>query len=81
MTVRRSLSRFLVVFVSGASAAVFAAPDGWAQAPRAAYGYVTTNLNQRAGPGTQYPPLQVIPSRSQVLINGCLPDFSWCEGV
>ena len=60
---------------------MLALDESRAQEARAAYAYVTANLNQRAGPGTQFPPIVVIPNRSQVLINGCLPNLAWCEGT
>ena len=80
MQLRRSLSCIVVALLSGAGGAVLAMGESQAQEARAAYAYVTANLNQRAGPGTQFPPVTVIPDRSQVLINGCLPNFTWCEG-
>ena len=80
MPIRRSLSFVLVALLSGAGGAVLVAEESQAQEARAAYAYVTANLNQRAGPGTQFPPIVVIPARSQVLINGCLPNLCLVRG-
>ena len=41
--------------------------------------YVTTDLNMRAGPGTHYHRIGVIPARHQVHIYTCLRNTSWCE--
>jgi uncharacterized protein YraI len=46
----------------------------------AAVAVPSANLNQRAGPGTQYPPLQVIPRGASVTLYGCISGLSWCEG-
>lgn len=42
-------------------------------------GYVLTDVNLRAGPGTGYPALDVIPAGEQVTIHGCLSDRAWCD--
>jgi uncharacterized protein YraI len=42
-------------------------------------GYAVTNVNQRAGPGTEYPVLLTVPRNGPVSILGCLPDHAWCE--
>ncbi|HET7714728.1 MAG TPA: DUF6600 domain-containing protein [Bauldia sp.] len=81
MPTRPRLPSLAVALLSGAASVLLALDESRAQEARAAYGYVTANLNQRAGPGTQYPAMQVIPARSQVTINGCLPNLAWCEGV
>lgn len=54
--------------------AVFASP-----AMAASSGTVTTDLNLRAGPSTQYPVVTSIPSSSSVLVYGCNADVSWCD--
>jgi uncharacterized protein YraI len=41
--------------------------------------YVNTNVNQRAGPGTNYPVITIVPARARVTVHGCLTDFSWCD--
>jgi uncharacterized protein YraI len=50
-----------------------------ANAASAATGYVTANVNERAGPGTNFPPITVIPAGAPVTIYGCLSDDSWCD--
>ena len=42
-------------------------------------GYVTQNLNLRAGPDEGYPPVKLIRERESVIISGCLDDLKWCE--
>jgi uncharacterized protein YraI len=42
-------------------------------------GYPVTNVNLRAGPGTNYPVIVVVPARSWISIRGCLADYGWCE--
>ncbi|RAI03862.1 hypothetical protein DLJ53_05165 [Acuticoccus sediminis] len=51
--------------------------------PAAAYaqsaGSVTTDLNLRSGPGSNYPVLTTIPAGDEVVVNGCVTDTSWCQ--
>jgi uncharacterized protein YraI len=42
---------------------------------------VTTNLNQRAGPGIRFPVLVVVPAGAPVTLFGCVRDLSWCDGA
>jgi uncharacterized protein YraI len=42
-------------------------------------GYVVDNVNERAGPSTDYPAVVVIPAGSPVVIYGCLADYTWCD--
>jgi len=44
-------------------------------------GYPVTNVNLRAGPGTEYPVIVTVPSRAPISILGCLPDYSWCDSL
>jgi uncharacterized protein YraI len=44
-------------------------------------GYPVTNVNLRAGPGTYYPALLVVPARAPISIRGCLGDYAWCEVI
>ena len=57
-------------------ALVMAAPVGAAQTT---IGYTTVDLNLRAGPGTQYPILAVMPAGARVDIHGCTADYRWCD--
>lgn len=52
---------------------------GVAPAPAQEIASVTTDLNLRAGPGTQYPVITTIPYGSQVRVYGCLRGYSWCD--
>lgn len=42
-------------------------------------GVATTSVNMRAGPGTQYPVVNVVPHRASFPIHGCAADGSWCD--
>lgn len=39
----------------------------------------TADVNLRAGPGTQYPPVSVIPYGHSVSLFGCTSGFTWCD--
>ncbi|WP_159347544.1 SH3 domain-containing protein [Roseomonas harenae] len=45
----------------------------------AAPGFATGNVNLRAGPGTNYPQVTVVPAGAPVEIIGCLGGYSWCD--
>ena len=71
------------VKTTGLAALAVAVLAGWvtpasAQKPN---GYPVTNVNLRAGPGTDYPVLVTVPARSPIAILGCLPDYGWCDSV
>lgn len=42
-------------------------------------GYVTTNVNLRAGPDTSYPAVAVLGAGSPLDIFGCLDAYTWCD--
>jgi uncharacterized protein YraI len=42
-------------------------------------GYVTGNVNLRAGPDTSYPVIDTIPVGSPVGIQGCVDGWEWCD--
>jgi uncharacterized protein YraI len=44
-------------------------------------GYPITNVNLRAGPGTYYPALLVVPTHAPISILGCLGDYTWCDVI
>jgi uncharacterized protein YraI len=44
-------------------------------------GYPITNVNLRAGPGTDYPVILTVPADAPITILGCLPDYTWCDSV
>jgi uncharacterized protein YraI len=74
---RRTIS--LIAGVAMFAGAALASNAAQAQS-NAAVAVPSANLNQRAGPGTQYPPLQVIPRGASVTLYGCISGLSWCEG-
>ena len=48
---------------------------------QAAPGYVTGNVNLRAGPGTEYPVVTTLIAGEGVNIQGCLSGYSWCDVI
>ncbi len=64
--------------VAGAAVALFAIPASSATAEIA---LVTGDLNMRAGPGTRYPVVTVLPRGSQIEVVGCLENYSWCDAI
>jgi uncharacterized protein YraI len=45
----------------------------------AADGYVTGNVNLRAGPDVGYPIVDRLPAGTSVVIYGCIDGWSWCD--
>ncbi len=45
----------------------------------AADGYVTGNVNLRAGPDSDYPSVVMLSAGTSVAINGCVDGWSWCD--
>jgi len=52
---------------------------GATQAQSSYRAIATTNLNFRAGPGTQYQVLGSIPQGTQVAVFGCSEGYNWCD--
>jgi len=48
-------------------------------ASAAAAAVTVSNLNMRAGPGTGYPVVRVLPANAAVTIYGCNAGTSWCD--
>jgi len=44
-------------------------------------GYPISDVNLRAGPGTEYPVLVTVPTDAPITILGCLEDFAWCDTI
>lgn len=57
------------------AAATVAAPAVASAAPAR----VTANVNLRAGPGTNYYPILVLPAGAPVELYGCLQGYTWCD--
>jgi uncharacterized protein YraI len=47
----------------------------------AADGFVTTNVNLRAGPDSSYPRITTIPIGTQISIQGCTDGWEWCDVI
>lgn len=60
-----------------AAAAVLLALGGSAVAQQR--GFVTTDVNLRAGPGTAYPVVVILEGGTPLGIYGCIDDYSWCD--
>jgi len=43
--------------------------------------YPITDVNLRAGPGTEYPVLVTVPTDAPITILGCLEDYAWCDTI
>lgn len=41
--------------------------------------YTAKPVNMRAGPDRVYPVVAVLPPGAQVAVQGCLPDYRWCD--
>lgn len=68
------MRKFLIA-AAASLAALFALPS----VASAATGYVTTDLNVRAGPSTAYPAVTVFPGGSRVDVIGCTSGPGWCD--
>jgi uncharacterized protein YraI len=68
----------VAVVVAVGAGAMLSPSAAHAQQPNA---YLLTNVNLRAGPGTEYPVIITVPNRAQIEILGCLADYTWCDIV
>ncbi|MGA9342408.1 MAG: SH3 domain-containing protein [Rhodanobacteraceae bacterium] len=66
------MTRALSVAALGLS--VFLIPSAFG-----ADGYVTGNVDLRAGPDTSYPSVVMLPVGAEVAIEGCVDGWSWCD--
>jgi uncharacterized protein YraI len=48
---------------------------------RAADGYVTGNVNLRAGPDPSYPLIDLIPAGTEIDVLGCTDGWEWCDVI
>ena len=69
------MKRLLAVVGLALAAAVPMATPAAAQSQ----GWVVTNVNMRSGPGTEYPPILVVPAGAPVTVFGCLEGYGWCD--
>jgi uncharacterized protein YraI len=67
-TMRRFLPPLASALVAGAPAAMAAQTA-----------IVSVDLNMRAGPSTEFPPVAQIPADAQVVLFGCLDGYQWCD--
>jgi uncharacterized protein YraI len=79
MTFVGSIHRIAIALTVGLGLVAMQSP-AFAQVARP-NGYPITNVNLRAGPGTYYPVIVVVPSRAPISILGCLGDYTWCDVV
>ena len=52
---------------------------GAATAASAQEAYTTNDVSMRAGPGTRFPVVRMIPEDAVVYIHGCLRNWDWCD--
>lgn len=43
--------------------------------------YAAKDVHLRAGPARDYPVVAILPRGTQLDVQGCLPDYSWCEVI
>lgn len=48
-------------------------------AAQAGSGYLSVNLNLRAGPSIDYPVVRLAPRGTAVTVYGCIDDYGWCD--
>ena len=52
---------------------------GAATAASAQEAFTTNDVAMRAGPGTRYPVVRMLPEDANVYIHGCLSNWDWCD--
>lgn len=68
------MRRFLLWTTAAAAALVLPAAAMAAQPA-----FTTTDVNLRAGPGTDYPVVDTIPGGARLRIQGCIAGYNWCS--
>jgi uncharacterized protein YraI len=63
-------SAFLALAMASAS---------WVAQAQGTVAFTSKDVNQRAGPARDYPVVAVLPPGFQVLVQGCLPNYTWCD--
>lgn len=43
--------------------------------------YAAKDVHLRAGPARDYPVVAILPRGTQLDVQGCLPDYSWCDVI
>ena len=76
---KRSLHRVALAAAVAIATWIGAMPSAAQAQPPRPNGYPVTNVNLRAGPGTYYPAILVVPARAPISILGCLGDYTWCD--
>jgi len=66
-------------YIGAIGAAIFAMTLAPSIASATSTARVVTDLNVRAGPGTQYPAVTVFPRASRVNVIGCTAGITWCD--
>lgn len=73
---RLKLMKTFPAFLAGSLVSVLALPSDVEAQSRAV---VTTDLNMRAGPGTQFPVVDVLSRGRTVTVHGCVRNLTWCD--
>ena len=76
---RQTIARNLLKSSGFAAALIFAAATAPPAAAAQFVAYTTTSVNQRAGPGTDFPVLVTVPNRTRIVVYGCLQAVDWCD--
>jgi uncharacterized protein YraI len=69
------MRRYVLPLAAAAVAAATMPSIASAQQPA----IVTTDVNMRAGPSTEFPVVDVIPDNDQVAVFGCIEEYEWCD--
>lgn len=59
--------------------AAFAGSLAIPAAAEASDGFVTADVNMRAGPSVSYPRITVLPQGAPIDVYGCLASYTWCD--